>query len=248
LAPAAPEDCRARALAILVKGIEVHRENAPDGRVLSGTVQASRRAVKKAMKAITKAGVPQFNSFARIGGRPCGLADDGLYWLDDEGSGEDLGSAFDGLEKPIANALRTDSEINQLRAGFGRVDSRRPLSTYRDGGRTVADLVLEGIANPRDWDAELAGYIYLAITRGLLIKASMGWYDTKPVRTGSGWNYGRLLELVALQTGLTLPSSRAGMEGLMVRGRGSAERMLEPAITYPDGRTFSYFDIEFPEG
>lgn len=251
LAPAAPVELKSRALAIVVKGIEVHRENAPTEQALKGAAKDSRRALQRFQKN------SPFNSFGRVGGRYVGCAADGLYWLDGDTDGGTRFDQYAGLEKALSDPLRTLSICAQLAAGFQGVNpglAFNPLSGVGEDGaqKTVGSRLLDELAHPRDWDAELAGHVYLAITRGLCIAATEDWHepdepDSAPRRRSDTWNYGRLLVLAAAQAGVPLPRSRAGMKGLMDRGRACADEMLMPAVTFPDGREVSHFDAEFPE-
>lgn len=143
--------------------------------------------------------------------------------------------------------------LQQRLAGFHNINPNalhNPLVDVRGteeeegSGRTMADTLLDHLAHPRAWDEELAGYAYFAIQRGLAIKAVTSWYVDKPEQMKTGWNFGRLLKLTADQAGMQLPSTRSGMEKLLKRGKAWA---LEPAIIYPDGRSFTALEIEFPE-
>lgn len=251
LAPGASVERKARARAIVIKGIEVHRENAPTERALKGAAKDSRRALQRFQKD------SPFNSFMRIGGRCVGCAADGLYWVDSDTDGGTRFDEYARLEKALADPLRTLSIFAQLAAGVQDVDpglAFNPRAGVGEDGaqKTVGSLLLDELAHPRDWDAELAAYVYLAITRGLCITATKSWHDPDepggaPKRRRGTWNYGRLLVLAAAQAGVPLPDSRAGMQGLMGRGKVYAAEMLKPAVTFPDGREVSHFGAEFPE-
>jgi hypothetical protein len=56
----------------------------------------------------------------------------------------------------------------------------------------------------------------------------------------TGCNFGRLLKLAMEQAGAELPDD---LRPLMVKGREQAECLLAPAIEFPDGRSFSDFDM-----
>lgn len=253
LAPDVAGERRELALAIVVKGIETFREYAPGERALSGTVQRNRRALERFKKGKAGAGIAPFNSSMRVGGKLYAASKSGLYRIDDVPL-DGPSAGYEGLERAVADPLRTLAILQQVAAGFKHINPDLPYNpgfNNTEGGKsTSADAILDGLANPRDWDAELAGYVYLAILRGLSIKASLAWLEEdpqKPVKMKRGWNFGRLLKLAAIPAGAVAPASREGMEGWMSRGRSSAEEMLSPAITYADGRTVSIFDMEFPE-
>lgn len=250
LAPQVSDARHAIALAIVVKGIELIREHAPIGPALPpGAAQENRRALAKLKVGKTELGVP-FNSFARLNGRLYAAGNSGIYEIEDL-SAERI--EVDELGEKILSPLRTMGLLEQRLAGLHNINPNvlhNPLVDVRgteegEGSeRTMADNLLDHLVHPRAWDEELAGYVYFAIQRGLAIKAVTSWYVDEPEQMKTGWNFGRLLKLTADQVGLQLPSTRSGMEKLLKRGKAWA---LEPAITYPDGRSFTALEIEFPE-
>lgn len=251
LAPNVTEERWEFALTITVKGIEIHREHAPIGPTLATPVQKNRRALTRFKGGSRGEEIAPFNGLLEFNGRLFGTSSSGLYEIEDIPL-EDPYDPYEGLDKAVANPLRTLASIHQRAAGFSHINPNLPFnppSSVGDAGvvHTVADVLLDDLAKPKDWDAELAGYVYLAITRGLSISASMFWYEAPPKKSNKGWNFGRLLSLAAMQAGAVLPSGRDGMEGLMKNGKACADEMLAPAITYADGRTFSAFEIEFPD-
>jgi hypothetical protein len=207
--------------------------------------------LEKFKKVDKESGHAPFNSFASFEGSLYAASENGLYKIEDVPL-DDPVNGYKGLEGPISDPLRNYVYIWQLADGFNNINPNVPFNKKienRAGGKghTIVDEILDNLIIPRDFDAELAGYVYLAISQGLSIQVSTSWYEEKPKRTKKGWKFGRLLELAAEQAGVALPIGRDGMEGLMKRGKASAEEMLAPVITESDGRTFSYFALEFPE-
>lgn len=252
LAPGVSDEQERFALAITVKGIEVFREHAPSGRALTTSVQQNRRELKKFMNGKSSAGTMPFNGFVCFNGKLYATSSSGLFEIKDTPLSDET-DPYLGLDKAIANPLRTFAMVHQAAAGFKHLNPNLPFNSYtgeeEDGdARTIADALLDGHAQPRDWLAELAGYVYLALVKGLTINASMHWFEGDSPKSKKGWNFGRLLSLAGTQAGGALPNSRRGMEGLMRKGKACAEKMLAPAITYPDDRTISYFEMEFPQG
>lgn len=244
LAPTATDQQQEFALTIVIKGIELYREHAPSGRALTGSAQESRRALEKFKNGKTTAGIVPFSAKAPWGGY-VSATDTGLHMLDgDTDDGGDQVDVYRGLDKAISGPLRTLSIMRQHTAGFKRIN---PNIFFNFNPSVVGNALLDEAVNPRDWDAELAGYVYLAIACGLSIRPKVKWYGSPPEAMRNGWNVGRLLEIAAAQAGAPLPSSRGGMEDLMARGMACAKEMLAPAGTFADGRTISLFEMEFPD-
>lgn len=241
LAPTASDEQRALALTIVFKGIERFRERAPTSRALTGAAKDSRRALEKFKKGRTGPASAPFNGMIKFGGKVYATSSSGLYELEDSFFASQVDD-YEGLDEAVANPLRLASVIQQLAAG---IQNPNPNIAFDPGG--MAEGLLDAIVDPPDHEAELAGYVYVAIERGLSIKPAIGWYtDEAPQKMRAGWNVGRLLQLAATEAGAVLPAGRDGMEGLMKRGVACAQEMLGPAITYSDGRSISYFEEEFP--
>ncbi|KAF1717912.1 hypothetical protein CSC74_03120 [Pseudoxanthomonas yeongjuensis] len=253
LGPRETSSQRESALKIVVKGIEIYRECAPRGSALTGTVQKNRRALEKLKKGKTETGQLPFNSFARVGKTLYGAASNGLYRIEDVPGRS--AESYGDLESAIAGPLRTLAVIQQLAAGFRNVDPNIPFNGIVNVGTngeqiTTGDVLLNDLAKPQDREAELAGYCYLALARGLEKRVVLTQPKHHPKR--SGFNYWQLLRLALIQAGVPLPneelhSNPVRLERLMKAGEESAARMLAPAITHADGRTFSDFEMTFSE-
>lgn len=246
LAPGATATQREFALKIVVKGIDICRERAPSRRALSGLPQTSRRELAKLKKG--KMG-PVFNSFFHLGGKTYGAASDGLYEIHAPEPDNPPTAGYGKLDQAIVNSLRGLSFLHQVAAGASSPNLNLVFNPSTGEGahdRTVADVLLEGLVNPGDHEAELAGFVYLAITKGLGLKAStydLHQFDPQKVKTGA--NYCRLLVLALEQSGIDSP--REKLRPLMLKGQDAAKELLAPAVEYADGRTFSAFEMEFPE-
>lgn len=248
LAPGAAANRRDLALAIVVRGIEIYRDSAQNRRPLAGTVQENRRALKRFNKGKTETGIPPFNSIVSAGGFVYGASREGIVQILDVPQ-EPVLDAFGGLEKAISEPLSILASVRQFVLGMKNINPNltcNPIVGIDERGRnrTFGDHLLDEIARPIDCEADLAGFVYLSLTRALSLDVSMTWFESEPEKIRKGWNFGQLLRLAANEAGAEIPSSRDAMEGLMKRGRGSAMEMLEPAITFSDGRTLSSFDIE----
>lgn len=248
LAPSAAANRRDLALAIVVRGIEIYRDSAQNRRALAGTVQENRRALKRFNKGKTETGFQPFNSIVRARGFVYGASRDGIVQIIDVPQ-EPVLDAFGGLERTVSEPLSILASARQFVLGMENINPHLPFNPSvgldRDGrNRTLGDYILDDIASPKDYEAELAGYVYLAISRAISLEVSMTWFEEEPRKIREGWNFGQLLSLAAIEAGAEIPRSRDGLEGLMKRGRCLAMEMLEPAITFSDGRTLSSFDIE----
>lgn len=249
LAPNASQQRLTFALAIVLKGIEHYREHAPTGKTLTDTVQKNRRAVRKFMNGDTAAGIAPFNSLVCIEGRCFGASISGIAEIPLQ---QRFNSPYDGLDRALTNRLRAESVGQQLAAGFPRIIPNLPfngLAGVSESGakRTVAEVMLDEIAAPPDYEAELAGNVFTAITQGLAIEATTSWFEFEPEKMARGWNFGRLLTKAAAEAGAPIPVGRDGMEGLLKRGKAAGLDLLQPAITYGDGRAFTYFELDFAE-
>lgn len=233
------------ALRIILKGIESFRENCQTTPNAPGWIQGQRRALAKLMRGKAEAR-PPFSSMLVFNGFLYGAGSEGLVQILDEPY-ESIEET--GLHSSIANPLRILGMEQQASAGHRNISPNvllnPPAMDYADDNRRyAADEIIDALAHAREWDVELAAYAYFAITRALSTVAPTSWYDIEPDRVRKGWCYGRLLVAAGLEAGAVLPHSRNGMEKLLKKGRACA---LEPAITYPDGRSLTALEIEFPE-
>jgi hypothetical protein len=252
LGPKATDTQRKAALTIVVKGIEIYRECAPRDRRLTGTVQKSRRALGKLKNGKTGTGQLPFNSFIRLGGVLYGAASDGLYKIEDVPVRSD--ESYGDIEDAIAAPLRTYAAMQQIAAGFKHIDVSIPFNGHSGiaencEARTFGDVLLDEIANPQDWQAELAGFAYLSLAKGLGVQVRSTQPVQPPKRTGA--NYWQLLKLALQQAGVQLPAEKphsnpVRLERLMGAGKKVAEGMLAPMVTYVDGRAYSDFEMMFP--
>ncbi|MFT4256001.1 MAG: hypothetical protein QM599_03450 [Pseudoxanthomonas sp.] len=259
LAPKATDSQRSFALKIVVKGIEFCRDGVPpDHMKLTGAAQHNRRALEKFKKGKTASGQFPFNSFMQVGGKCYGLTSTGLYLLEGGDvpinaigdSPETTEGSYGDLKGGIAHMLRKLSVLQQLAAGFKHPDPETPfnrsLTTADDLSSTTADALLNTIIHPPDHEAKLAGFVYLAIVKGLGLKASS--YDLHqfdPQRVVVGANYCRLLVAAMEQSGIEPPKEK--LRPTMIKGEQEARQLLTPVVTFPDGRTYSDFAMLFPD-
>ncbi len=251
LAPKATDEQREMALAIVVKGIETFREHAPGVPARNDTMQTRRRALAKWEAGKTEA-APPFNSFMQFDGKLYGVAADGLYEIRDVPHP----NGYEGLEDAIARPLRQLSEMQQRAAGASVVNSNIPFMGSAGVGKSgkplsVGDVLLNEIAHPRDWEAYLAGFVYVAITKGLGLKASTtDLHQFDPIKAKTGANYCRLLVLALEQAGIEPPTEK--LYPLMLKGTEEAKSGItkfprEPGTEGPEGRTYSAIEMMFPE-
>lgn len=241
LAPKANDARKELALKIVVKGVELFREHAPVRRTLKDSVQKNRRAMKKWMDGKTAAGYP-FESFVRVSGRLFASGRGGIYEILDVQIDNPI-DGYEGLEEAIAGPQRAYTILQQRVAGFKHINPNIP---YSGGTPGIGETLLDAVARPRDWEGELAGYVYLAITKGMGLKASTtDIHQFDPVKVKTGANYCRLLMLALIQSGIQPPAEK--LRPLMSRGKKEAEELLAPAITHPDGRSYSAFAMMFPD-
>lgn len=245
LAPTVDVDRREFALALVVTGIEDFRKSARNGPKLTRPAQESRRALERFKKGKVKGkrgtvDAP-LNAVVEFDGRLFGTSDTGLYEIEDDPS-SNLNNGHEGLDEAIVGPLRAWSVLQQRAVGIKNPNPNlafNPQSgTGEDGDpSTLADLFLDNLIKPGESDTRLAGAVYLALVLGLSIKVSMACKaGTEIKRVGRGWNYERLLNLAAEQAGIELPSSRAGKEGLMKRGKAYAEAEVKEMMA--DGVVF----------
>ncbi len=252
LAPNVAVDRQAIALAIVVKGIEIVREIAPNISLTSAAIRKYKSAIKRLKTGKTKWG-PPFNSFVRKNGRLYGTREAGLYQEAGLYRFEDVPVKrikVTGFPEWLYSRLHIMAEIEQRAAGFKNINPNilcNPTVEVKENGSsfTLADQILDDlIKSLEDCKVELASCVYFAITAGLGVNATTSWCIDEPKKMRDGRNFGRLFVLAAKQAHVPLLSSRSAMQGVLKRGKAKA---LKPAITYSDGRSFTDPEILFQD-